>query len=84
MDVERWRRVEDIYHEVVSGPDESREAALNRCCAGDPELRQEVESLLSARDDAGDFLSPENLHAPIAPPGPQPAALAGGRLDRRI
>jgi len=23
MDVERWRRVEDIYHEVVSGPDES-------------------------------------------------------------
>jgi hypothetical protein len=35
-----------------------RVAYLDRTCAGDPALRQEVESLLGAYAQAGDFLRP--------------------------
>jgi len=65
MDAERWRRVEELYHEVAAYPPERRASALATACPADPDLRREVESLLGARDDAsgGDFLSPDDLPA---------------------
>jgi len=49
----------DIFAEALrlTNPAE-RAAYLDRSCAGDPALRQEVESLLNAYAQAGDFLSP--------------------------
>ena len=45
-----------------------REAYLARACAGNPELRREVESLLSAHQRAGDFLGRiQPLPAPDLP-----------------
>jgi serine/threonine protein kinase/WD40 repeat protein len=42
---------------ALSAPEE-RAAYLQRACAGDPELRAEVESLLQADQDAASFLGP--------------------------
>jgi serine/threonine protein kinase len=39
---------------------------LEESCSQDPELRGEVESLPVAREDAGDFLSPQDLSTHIA------------------
>ena len=49
----RWQRIEDLFHHAASLPLPEREAFLNQACAGDQELRREVDSLL-ANDDAED------------------------------
>jgi Tol biopolymer transport system component len=65
MTSERWERIAEIYASVASYSQTSRRAMLEEACAGDTELRGEVESLLTARDDAGDFLSPSHLRSQI-------------------
>jgi serine/threonine protein kinase/Tol biopolymer transport system component len=49
---ERWREVQAIFTEALERPSHEREAFLATSCAGDPELRAEVESLLQADADA--------------------------------
>lgn len=44
---ERWRQVEELYHAALERAPGDRLAFLQQACAGDPELRGEVESLLS-------------------------------------
>ena len=61
MIAERWQRIAEIYDSVISHPPASRSKMLDEACAGDGELRREVESLLRARDEAGNFLSPDHL-----------------------
>ncbi len=51
MDAQRWQRVSAIFDELVDAAAEARSALLDRLCAGDAELRREVEALLAA--DAG-------------------------------
>jgi eukaryotic-like serine/threonine-protein kinase len=45
-----WQRTEDVFHRAADLPPEERAAFLSTACAGDHELRREVESLL-ANDD---------------------------------
>jgi len=45
-----------IFTAAVKLPPDQRAAYLDRACAGDAELRREVESLLRAHDASGDFL----------------------------
>jgi serine/threonine protein kinase/Tol biopolymer transport system component len=65
MIAERWRRIVEAYESVVSHPPASRSKILDEACAGDDELRREVESMLRAREEAGNFLSPEHLQLQI-------------------
>lgn len=53
---ERWRDVERIFDAVVGVPDQERGAVLDAQCAGDTELRRQVEALLRADRAAGRFL----------------------------
>jgi serine/threonine protein kinase len=46
MDAERWQRIEGIYHAVLEQPDAKRSSFLEQACAGDADLRREVDSLL--------------------------------------
>ena len=48
MKAERWRRVEELFHETLDQPPEARDGWLTAACADDLELRREVESLLAA------------------------------------
>jgi serine/threonine protein kinase/tetratricopeptide (TPR) repeat protein len=45
---ERWQRVNQLFLDAVDRPPAARAAWLDEQCAGDDELRREVESLLSA------------------------------------
>jgi hypothetical protein len=46
MSSERWQRLESIYHEACARPPERRSSYLDDACAGDADLRREVEQLL--------------------------------------
>ncbi len=46
-ELERFRRVREIFDLVVEAPPEKRAALLTELCTGDPELRSEVEGLLT-------------------------------------
>ena len=46
MTSERWQQIEEIFQAAADCAPGDREAFLNQACAGDPQLRQEVESLL--------------------------------------
>jgi eukaryotic-like serine/threonine-protein kinase len=56
MDPERWREIESIFQRALDAGESSRGGVLEQFCAGDEELRRDVESLLDQHDKAGDFL----------------------------
>jgi serine/threonine protein kinase len=76
----RDQRVEAILATALEQADPAlRREYLEEVCAGDASLRQEVESLLAAHDEAGDFLAGQALSAvPQLPPGEK----AGDRVGR--
>ena len=53
----RWALVERIFHAALERTAGERAAFLDQACAGDPTLRQEVESLLAA-DASGEIAGP--------------------------
>ena len=56
MDPERWRQVEELYHDAFKVAAGQRVAFLRDACANDEELRREVESLLAHEGSAERFL----------------------------
>ncbi len=55
MDRERWQKVDRIFESALGRPFGERAVFLGEACAGDEELRREVESLI-AHDRAGSFM----------------------------
>ena len=81
MTPERWRQVERVLEAALECGPEERAALLERECAGDPELRREVESLLASRP-AEDFLRSSAFEDAAALfEESEPAALDGRRVD---
>jgi eukaryotic-like serine/threonine-protein kinase len=56
MDPKLWGQVKEIYDRALDLSREERDRLFAEECSGDDELRREVESLLAAHEDAGDFL----------------------------
>jgi len=56
MEVERWQRIEELYHSALPLPAEARREFLSDACSGDENLRREVESLLRHGDRTGSIL----------------------------
>ncbi len=56
-DPERWRRIEALLDEMFERPAGERRAFLDEACAGNPELRAQMEALLTADEEAGGFLA---------------------------
>ena len=62
MTPERWERVKDVLAAALELPPEERGDWLGRACAGDGELRSEIELLLQSEQVAGpDFLGESSL-----------------------
>ena len=58
MKTERWLRIREILDEAISLPANQRPEYLNRTCAGDDELRAELDSLVRSHEQAGEaFMS---------------------------
>jgi predicted Ser/Thr protein kinase len=53
---DRWQRVQAVFHAALESHPDTRDALLDVECAGDPELRAEVASLLKSYQQG--FLSP--------------------------
>lgn len=50
---DRWQRVKQVLDEAIAVESSERSSFLDHACAGDAELRREVESLVSAHEHAG-------------------------------
>jgi len=57
MTPERWQQVNEIYHDALEIDASQQATFLAQACAGDAELRDEVESLIASHDQAGSFIS---------------------------
>ena len=57
MEPDRWRQVEELYHSALNVPVGERADFIQKACAGNEELRREVESLLSYEGAAEDFIN---------------------------
>ncbi len=78
MATDRWRRIEEIFEEVLALSEDERDERLAELCGGEEALRSEVASLLAADAGASDFLE----HSPVPPVNvalPLPSAV-GRRL----
>ena len=56
MEPKRWSQIERLYHSAAALDSRERGTFLDRSCNGDPELRQEVESLLAQDQQAENFI----------------------------
>ena len=56
LEKERWERVSRLFDEAIDLPADERTRLLAARCADDDSLRREVEDLLRAEAQAGDFL----------------------------
>ena len=52
MRPERWQQIEKLYHSALKQEVNRRTAFLKEACAGDEDLRHEVESLLAQQPQA--------------------------------
>jgi len=57
LDKQRWLQVETLYHAALEHEPDARDAFLAQACAGDEELRREVEELLRYDDSAESFIA---------------------------
>lgn len=56
MNKEHWQQIEKVFYAAMELPREHRDAFVGQACAGDQELQAEVQALLAAQDEHGDFL----------------------------
>jgi serine/threonine protein kinase len=77
MNKERWRRIEDLFHEAADLAPELRDGFLDHNCP-DPELRQEVRALLSQEAKSGSVIA-QIVDAICRTPPPPPIEFEGRR-----
>ncbi|MDQ4123191.1 MAG: protein kinase [Acidobacteriota bacterium] len=56
MENNNWQQIENIFHTALSLNDEERAVYLSEACVEDNSLREEVDSLIAAFEDNGEFL----------------------------
>ena len=56
MGPERWRQIEQLYHDARERGTAQQPGFLDQACVGDEELRREVESLLAQDEEGVGFL----------------------------
>jgi eukaryotic-like serine/threonine-protein kinase len=83
----RHEKIDEIFQAAVDLPPRRRDVFLEEACEGDPELRAEVESLLSAHEEAGDFIegSASDVAASLLEKdGRRPAQLRQYKIERLL
>lgn len=80
MNPEKWREVRWIFEEAIAMPAHNRISHIEEACSGDPELRDEVVSLLQSHQEAGSAF----LNTPVLDFKGGVAVAASSRVGRRI
>ncbi len=65
MNAERWQRIDKLLEAVLEREPGQRANFLDGACAGDEELRREVQALLAAHEQAGSFIEEPALGAAL-------------------
>jgi tetratricopeptide (TPR) repeat protein/class 3 adenylate cyclase len=81
MSPERWQQVQDLLAAAIEGDTGDRRHLLDHECAGDPEMRREIESLLAAHDGVGPL---DRLADTVAPATSLARDQAVGWQGRRL
>jgi hypothetical protein len=72
MERERWGQVEQIFHAALQVEESRRSELVRQSCAGDEDLRREVESLLAHHSESASFIeTPAFADAGASPPRPR-------------
>jgi eukaryotic-like serine/threonine-protein kinase len=56
MDAQRWQKIKNLFDRAQKLESGERRRFLEKACAGDEELRREVEKLVASFDDATSFM----------------------------
>ena len=71
-------RIEDVFTEALAWPPKDRDHRLDEACGGDVKLRAEVESLLEAYAQAGQFMAKPSVEPALSEqPGEGPGTSIG-------
>lgn len=84
MKIERWQRLEEAFQAAMDAPPARRSALLDQHCAGDAELRAEVERLLAEASGAGSFLEAPAVEQITLAPGDLTAGVFTAGADALI
>jgi len=85
MTPERWQTVKKLFNEAIAIDPKNRADFLSKVCGDDPDLRKEVETLLSSHEDNGSFLETPAFEVEAASISDQSTMAAGHKLaDYRI
>lgn len=76
---DRWNRIQSVLEQALELDRAELASFLERTCAGDQELRREIESLIAADRSAPEFLDGRAFELPV-----QPASTNTSLLGRRI
>ena len=79
MDPDRWNRVEELLHAALARRSTDRAAFLADACAGDRELRAELDSLLALEESSEGFL---DAPVPLETLADADASLTSGRTSQ--
>ena len=77
---DRFRRIEGLYHQALKMPAEERPGFFARACAGEDDLRREVEKLLAFDRKAGSYMESPALENSLYFPRRSPLHRHGTRL----
>jgi eukaryotic-like serine/threonine-protein kinase len=82
MKTEDWQKVNEIVLDALELDVEERQEFIKKCCAGAPEIRDRVESLLAAEAEAEKFFSAAAVtnYASFFDEGDDQEALAGQEI----
>jgi TolB-like protein/Tfp pilus assembly protein PilF/tRNA A-37 threonylcarbamoyl transferase component Bud32 len=81
MTPERWRQIEEVFQTALDLPEAERRGFIAEACAGDAELRAQVEALVEQYDEAGDFIeSPAFATTSFVTGGFSPLAVAASAV----
>jgi serine/threonine protein kinase len=76
MDPGRWQRIDALLSAALERQTQERASFVAQACQGDEELREHVERLLRAHQDAGNFLE--------SSPSDAASAIAAARVDSTL
>src|SRR5215471_12847949 len=79
MNPERLEQIDHLFQSALDLAPEQRGAYLKNACVGDMDLRREVESLLKAHDEAGNFIADSASDIPFTLLGQQPMPAGPGQ-----
>lgn len=82
MDSDLWKQIEELYEAALQLEAAARDAFLSRACAGNEGLREKLDALIAAAEQADSFLEESAVGLGLTVLGLQPVSLVGQTVDR--